>query len=102
MGRRGGYITANVLDELQRNPCRSSVDIAKVADASPSWVRKLAAIHGFKVGTRGGGRFAGVSPENMRFLREEATRLNCSTRDMVNAIITDARIDAEETSGERP
>lgn len=38
----------------------------------------------------------GVDRENMRWLINEAIRLECSTQEVLNAVVTDARLEEEE------
>lgn len=85
-----------VLAELQADPTRGALAIAKITGASESYVHDLASTAHIKVGVRGGSSIRGISRENGLFLRIEAAANKCSVKDYLNAIVTDARLDAEE------
>ena len=93
MARGDGTKTQTILRELQKDATRTAGTIAKIAGCAPGTVRTVAAQNGFTVG-RGPGRDR-MEPANRDFVASEASRLNVTFTEMLNAIITDARLDAD-------
>lgn len=83
-----------ILAELIKNPCRTSQEIAAAAGSTQSSVRTVASLHGIRFGKPGAPKL--LTDENRAWLLEQAAAERCSLPDMLNAIITDARCEAEE------
>ncbi|MDC0657069.1 hypothetical protein N6L27_03570 [Leisingera sp. SS27] len=86
-------ITDAILAELAANPRRSAFEIAAAADSSPKTVRTVASQHSIKFGKAGAPQL--LSDDNRAWLQTQAWASKCSIIDVLNAIVTDARCEAE-------
>ena len=93
--------TQLILQALRANPEKSSYYIADLLpNISASYVRSVAKRYGINTGKARRLRInaAQLSKENTQRLKQEQKRLNLSFSDLLNAIVTDARLDYVENN----
>ena len=92
-------MTAKILRTVKADPTQRNVDIAKRLGCSSDAVGKVR--HRYDVKRpRVVVRPWRVSPENVLWLENEAARLHCTTHDLLNGILTDARLEAQPEAAE--
>lgn len=101
MGKRRSPSEAKILEEIRKDPIRSSEQIAAAAGVHPSYARAVARDNDITIGTRAGRPYHGVCKENMAWLKKQAAMHGVTTGEMLNGIITDQRLDAEEEAAKR-
>ncbi len=89
-------ITDAILAELHSDPHRSAEEIAKAAGSTAASVRAIACRAQVKFGVKGPRR--GLSEENSRWVWELANSSDCTFTSALNAIVTDARCEAEDAA----
>lgn len=83
-----------VRQELTKNPKRTNDMIAKAVGCSTSFVRSTRSRMGLTKRPSGPlPKVARISQENMLWVREEAIRSRVDIHALVNAIVTDARME---------
>ncbi|MBT8152739.1 hypothetical protein KMP13_02270 [Epibacterium ulvae] len=92
-----GELKQRVVDQIQRDPYRSSADIAKAAGVRIDYVRHVAHQEKLSVGERKGERTRKVvlSHENLMWLELQAAEHNVALPELINACVTDHRLDDE-------
>lgn len=98
MTKRRSPSADKILEEIRRDPVRSSSEIAEAIGVEPSYVRAIARDNDIEIGTGHGRPYRGVCRENMLWLRRQATMNNCTVGELLNGVITDQRLDAEEAA----
>ncbi|KAB2539673.1 hypothetical protein AL035_17860 [Salipiger aestuarii] len=84
-----------ILAEISRNPFRSAPEIAAAVNCSEMYVRSVASRRGVVYGRH---LIEVAQSGNLVWLQREADRLGVSVPDLINLIVTDARLDAEEAA----
>lgn len=92
-----GELSQRVIAEISRDPNRTSVQIAEALGVRPAYVRTVARRNGIKYGVPRKARKR-ISRENVLWVHEAAQDAGCTFYEMLNAIVTDARLDAEEAA----
>lgn len=92
---RGSAMQA-ALVELRKDPARSSKEIAAACGQSAEYVRTVARRHGISVGIKRVPR--GITYVNRCWLEAEAKKSGSTYLDMLNAVLNDARCEAEEVA----
>lgn len=99
MSGRQASKTAAILEELRKDNTRTSKEIGDLLGVHDSYVRIVAAENNIELTAKRGRPFAWMSKENMAFVRWQASINHCSNNEMINAIVTDQRLDAKEKAG---
>lgn len=89
-----GNVRDKIKAELDRDPLQRNADLARKLGVRPSYVSTVRQRHGYPL--MGNARFS-LDNENSEFIRKEADRHGVTPTQILNAIITDARLDEVES-----
>lgn len=86
-----------ILHEIGEDPLRSASEIADASNCTPTYVRAVASRAGLSIGRPGnvGPQPFGLSSENLEWLKTEAQQAGVKIAQMLNAVVTDARVEQE-------
>lgn len=96
--KRRGPIRDRILAEIAVDPRRSAAEIGAAAGAREDYVRSVASRYGKEIGATphaGRGPFC-LSEPNAEWLRAEANKANVALAEILNGIVTDARLEDQE------
>ncbi|MBU2963351.1 hypothetical protein KO516_21495 [Citreicella sp. C3M06] len=83
-----------IIAEFERDPNRSSFAVAEAAGCTANYARAIARREGIVCGRAL--KVPAKSTRNIAWLKDEAARLNLSVPALLDAIVTDARCEAED------
>ncbi|TNE43412.1 MAG: hypothetical protein EP341_11360 [Sphingomonadales bacterium] len=91
-----GDIAKRIIAEIERDPFRTASEIGEAADATISYVATVSKRHGLRYGRpRKNITSAQLSDENKLWVTAQAKSLSITPGELINAVITDARIEEE-------
>jgi hypothetical protein len=97
-----GDMTKLILEELKANPRRTSIEIGEALGCRSGFVRSVACRNGISFGRRrkSDGRpqkqfYVAPDVENRKWLEGEIERLGVTASVILNALITDVRLEEE-------